>query len=72
MQHLPVFVGVDAKMQNASCWLVQDGFITLYSTDTKLPLFTAEKLEWTNLNTKVIVKNNITIIIFMTVTIVLY
>lgn len=42
-QHLPIAVyGVKA---NKACYLVQDGYITLYSYDRKIPFFTAEKLE---------------------------
>ena len=42
-QNFPVSVGVVAD--RTACWLVQDGFVTLYSPKRKTPIFTSERLE---------------------------
>ena len=42
-QHFPIALG--RVVDNTACWLVQDGYVTLYSPKRKIPLFTAERLE---------------------------
>ena len=42
-QNFPVSVG--AVADRTACWLVQDGFVTLYSPKRKTPIFTSERLE---------------------------
>ena len=42
-QHFPI--AIERVADKTACWLVQDGYVTLYSPKWKIPLFTAEKLE---------------------------
>lgn len=52
-QHFPFNVTMNNTIKANSCWLAQDGYVTLYNTDWKVPTFTAEKLEEGVLNTTV-------------------
>ena len=42
-QNFPMSIGRVADP--TACWLVQDGYITLYSPKRKSPIFTSERLE---------------------------
>lgn len=42
-QNFPM--SIDRVADPTACWLVQDGYITLYSPKRKSPIFTSERLE---------------------------
>ena len=44
-QHFPIDVDISGARDSTACWLVQYGYVTLYSPYRKIPLFGAEKLE---------------------------
>ena len=44
-QHFPISVDISGTNDKTACWLVQYGYVTLYSSKRKIPLFGAERLE---------------------------
>ena len=44
-QHFPLDVDISKTNDTTACWLVQYGYVTLYSPYRKIPLFGAERLE---------------------------
>ena len=44
-QHFPIDVDISETRDSTACWLVQYGYVTLYSPKRKIPLFGAERLE---------------------------
>ena len=58
VRHLPIKVNIKKVNDGTACWLVQEGYITLYSSQRKTPLFAAQLMLKSDFSKKVVIMYN--------------